>query len=92
MAALAVVRDVRKSGVGEYIDVSEQEYVASVLEQGIPYYSYMETVALRYGQRVKVVALPAPALQTTPKGLEHVGPRAFGYDLDFRSVFAGDAS
>ena len=23
-----------------------------------------------------------------PKGLEHVGPRAFGYDLDFRSVFA----
>jgi DUF917 family protein len=24
----------------------------------------------------------------TPKGLEHVGPRAFGYDLDFRSVFA----
>jgi DUF917 family protein len=24
----------------------------------------------------------------TPKGLEHVGPRAFGYDLEFRSVFA----
>jgi DUF917 family protein len=24
----------------------------------------------------------------TPKGLEHVGPRAFGYDLDFVSVFA----
>jgi uncharacterized protein len=23
----------------------------------------------------------------TAKGLEHVGPRAFGYDLDFRSVF-----
>jgi len=23
----------------------------------------------------------------TPKGLEHVGPRAFGYDLDFQSVF-----
>jgi len=45
------------------------------------------TEALRYGQRVRVVALPAPALQTTPKGLDHVGPRAFGYDLDFRSVF-----
>lgn len=45
------------------------------------------TEALRYGQRVRVVALPAPALQTTPKGLRHVGPRAFGYDLDFRSVF-----
>jgi len=45
------------------------------------------TEALRYGQRVRVVALPAPALQTTPKGLDHVGPRAFGYDLDFRSLF-----
>lgn len=47
------------------------------------------TEALRYGQRVKVIALPAPELQTTAKGLEHVGPRAFGYDLDFRSVFGG---
>jgi DUF917 family protein len=46
------------------------------------------TETLRYGQRVRIVALQAPALQTTPKGLEHVGPRAFGYDLDFRSVFA----
>jgi len=24
----------------------------------------------------------------TAKGLEHVGPRAFGYDIDFKSVFA----
>ena len=47
------------------------------------------TEALRYGQRVSVVALPAPALQTTPKGLLHVGPRAFGYDVDFVSVFEG---
>lgn len=46
------------------------------------------TEALRYGQRVKVVVLPAPELQTTPKGLEHVGPRAFGYDVDFQSAFA----
>ena len=46
------------------------------------------TETLRYGQRVSVVALPAPAVLLTPKGLEHVGPRAFGYDLDFISVFA----
>lgn len=45
------------------------------------------TETLRYGQRVSVIALPAPPLLMTPKGLEHVGPRAFGYDLDFRSVF-----
>ncbi|HYB40648.1 MAG TPA: DUF917 domain-containing protein [Candidatus Methylomirabilis sp.] len=46
------------------------------------------TETLRYGQRATVIALPAPPILTTPKGLEHVGPRAFGYDLDFRSVFA----
>lgn len=45
------------------------------------------TEAIRYGQRVKVVVLPAPEVQTTPEGLEHVGPRAFGYDVDFRSAF-----
>jgi DUF917 family protein len=45
------------------------------------------TETVRYGMRVTVVALPAPPVFLTPKGLQHVGPRAFGYDLDFRSVF-----
>ena len=47
------------------------------------------TETLRYGQRVTVVALPAPEILMTEKGLEYVGPRAFGYDLDFRSLFDG---
>jgi len=46
------------------------------------------TETIRYGMRVSVIALPAPAVFLTEKGLEHVGPRAFGYDIDFRSVFA----
>jgi uncharacterized protein len=46
------------------------------------------TETIGYGRRVSVVALPAPPIFLTAKGLEHVGPRAFGYDLDFRSVFA----
>ena len=45
------------------------------------------TETIRFGQRVTVIALPAPALLTTPKGIAHVGPRAFGYDLDFVPVF-----
>ncbi|MBV8739696.1 MAG: DUF917 domain-containing protein [Alphaproteobacteria bacterium] len=49
------------------------------------------TETIRYGWRVTVVALPAPPVFLTAKGLDHVGPRAFGYDLDFRSVF-GDSS
>jgi uncharacterized protein len=45
------------------------------------------TETIRYGRRVTVIALPAPPVFLSPKGLAHVGPRAFGYDLDFRSVF-----
>ncbi len=50
------------------------------------------TETLRYGQRVTVVALPCAPILTTDKGLSLVGPRAFGYDIGFRSVFAPAAS
>ena len=50
--------------------------------------SAIGTESVRYGQRVTVVALPAPELLTTPAGIAAVGPRAFGYDIDFRSVFS----
>lgn len=46
------------------------------------------TETARYGQRVSVVALPAPRVFLSERGLAFVGPRAFGYDLDFVSVFA----
>lgn len=45
------------------------------------------TETLRYGQRVTVIALPAPPLLLSEKGLQNVGPRAFGYDVDFHSIF-----
>lgn len=45
------------------------------------------TETLRYGQRVTVIAMRAAPILTTPKGLEHVGPRAFGHDVNFKSVF-----
>jgi uncharacterized protein len=44
------------------------------------------TETIGYGRRVSVIVLPAPRVFLTPKGLEHVGPRAFGYDLDFCSA------
>jgi len=50
------------------------------------------TESIRYGQRVSVIALPAPEILLTPKGLQHVGPRAFGYDFDYKTVFAGVAA
>ncbi len=51
MAALAAVRDVRRSGVGEFIDLSQVEYVASVLELGIPAAGYLGQVVTRYQPR-----------------------------------------
>lgn len=41
------------------------------------------TEELRYGLRVAVLSMPAPALLRTPQALRSVGPRAFGYDFDF---------
>jgi len=42
------------------------------------------TEVLRFGLRVTVVAFAADAKLSTPAGLTVVGPRAFGYDLDYR--------
>ena len=44
--------------------------------------------SVRYGQRVQVIAIEAPALLTTPAALAVVGPRAFGFDLDYRPIRA----
>jgi|TARA_Y100000031_G_scaffold157075_1_gene215711 crotonobetainyl-CoA:carnitine CoA-transferase CaiB-like acyl-CoA transferase len=51
MSALAVHLDARRSGVGELIDFSVQEYVASVLEFGIHIYTYHDFVISRLNQR-----------------------------------------
>jgi uncharacterized protein len=46
------------------------------------------TETIRYGQRVTVIVLRAPEIFTSPCGLDHVGPRAFGHPVDFKSVFS----
>ncbi len=38
----------------------------------------------RLGSRVSVVALPAPRQWRTTRGLEVLGPRHFGFDVDYR--------
>jgi uncharacterized protein len=43
---------------------------------------------VRYGQRVIVIAIEAPTILTTDAALAVVGPRAFGFDLDYRPVRA----
>ena len=41
------------------------------------------TELMRYGLRVTILGFPAPALWTTPEGLEAAGPGHFGYDADY---------
>ena len=41
------------------------------------------TEALAYGQRLDIVAMPCAPEWHQPGMLDVVGPRAFGYDLDY---------
>ncbi|MGR2682715.1 MULTISPECIES: DUF917 domain-containing protein [Chromobacterium] len=42
------------------------------------------TEEIRFGLRVSVIVLPASPLLRTPQALDVVGPRAFGYDMDYK--------
>ena len=44
------------------------------------------TEGMRYGCRVAVVAIPCADHWRTPEGLALVGPRSFGYDVDYVPV------
>jgi DUF917 family protein len=50
--------------------------------------SPISTERLRYGQRVTVIAFPCDPIWRTERGLEIAGPRAFGYEFDYRPVEA----
>jgi hypothetical protein len=43
----------------------------------------LSTEDLRYGMRICALGLPAPRELKTAQALRYVGPRAFGYDMDF---------
>jgi DUF917 family protein len=44
------------------------------------------TERLAYGDRVAVLALPAPEVWRSDAGLSLAGPRAFGYDVDYATI------
>lgn len=52
------------------------------MESGTP----VTTEGLKYGARIVVVGMPCDKQWRTPQGLAVVGPRAFGYDVDFIPV------
>jgi uncharacterized protein len=72
------------------VAIRDGEIVASVpdliivlgAETGEP----ITTEELRYGFRVTVIATPCDAKWRTPAGMALVGPRYFGYDVDYLPV------
>ncbi|MBS0629386.1 MAG: DUF917 domain-containing protein [Verrucomicrobia bacterium] len=52
------------------------------LESGTP----ITSDALRYGLRVALLALPAPAIWKTTEGLALVGPKVFGYNVEYKEI------
>ena len=46
------------------------------------------TESMRYGYRAAVIGIPCAAQWRTPEGLALVGPRYFGYDIDYVPVEA----
>jgi DUF917 family protein len=41
---------------------------------------------LRYGLRIGVIGIPAPALYKTPEAMAFTDPRAFGFDIDYTEL------
>ena len=52
------------------------------IDTGLP----ITTEYLRYGYRVVVAGMPTDEKWRSPEGLKVVGPRYFGYDVDYLSI------
>ena len=71
--------------VGEEIVCTVPDLICAVAtEIGEP----VTTELMRYGLRVTILGFPAPDLWTTPEGLAVAGPKAFGYDTEYRPLVA----
>lgn len=67
---------------GEVVASVPDLIIALDLETGLP----VTTEALQYGLRVAIVGFPCAEQWRTPMGLEVVGPRYFGYDIEYRPI------
>ena len=66
--------------IGEQLQAIVPDLITMVdSERGTP----ITTEVVRYGLRVTIIGIGAPAQLTTPQALRCVGPQAFGYDLPY---------
>ena len=69
-------------------DACVPDLIVLVDESGLPALN----PDVEVGRRHSVLVLPAPAPWRTARGLELLGPRSFGYDLDWQGATASWAS
>ncbi|HZR93700.1 MAG TPA: DUF917 domain-containing protein [Gaiellaceae bacterium] len=72
---------------GEVLAMVPDLVVLCDVDSGEP----LTTEVLRYGFRADVLVLPPSSVLTTPEALRFVGPRAFGYELDYRPAWQEQA-
>lgn len=67
---------------GKFVATTPDILMLLEQETGTP----VTSEALQYGLKVNLIALAAPPIWTTPGGLELVGPRQFGYEVDYLPI------
>lgn len=69
--------------VGEDVLATTPDLISNLdMETAIP----VTTEGLKYGARVVLISIPCHSHWRTEKGIETVGPRYFGYDVDYIPV------
>lgn len=76
---IALINGVPVAMVPDLITILDQETLTAITTEG-----------LSYGQRVAVMVMPCDPVWRTPAGLALVGPRYFGYDIDYLPFPVGE--
>ena len=64
----------------EVVDVSAPDLICMIAKNGTP----LTMPNFEIGQEMTVLALPAPAIWQTEKGIACLGPKSFGFDFDYK--------
>lgn len=67
---------------GQYVTMTPDLISIVDMETLVP----VTTEALKYGKRVRIIASPSDDKWRTDFGIETVGPRYFGYDVDYKPL------
>lgn len=62
------------------VDISVPDLICMISKDGTP----ITTPNFNQGDEIIIFALPAPEIWKTPRGIDCLGPRSFGFDFDYK--------